>query len=71
MKNHAPPAPEFRIPEPGYPKPDEPVNCPYCGSDDTECIALWATVALTEQYVCRGCYNYFEHVRRHPAPPKQ
>ncbi|MGH8103042.1 MAG: hypothetical protein ACREJQ_00805, partial [bacterium] len=57
-----------RIQEPRHRPDAKPVKCPFCESTNTERLALFATVALTEQYHCLACNNYFEHVRQHPAP---
>ena len=39
------------------------VNCPYCGSNETELFALFGQQLLTVQYYCNTCHTPFEHVR--------
>jgi transposase-like protein len=37
--------------------------CPFCGSTDSEMIALFGSQLLTSQFYCRGCHTVFEAVR--------
>ncbi|HEY3229913.1 MAG TPA: hypothetical protein VGJ87_11875 [Roseiflexaceae bacterium] len=42
---------------------DQPVICPFCGSDETELYAMFGSLLLTEQYYCRACRSVFERIR--------
>ena len=42
----------------------EKVPCPFCKSDQTECIALFGPKLLTSQYFCHACHTAFEVVRQ-------
>ena len=48
--------------------PDEqhapPVICPFCGSTDTELIALFGSQLSTSQHQCRTCHTYFESMKQ-------
>ncbi len=46
------------------------VACPFCGSTDSEMIALFGSQLLTSQFYCHGCHTVFEAVR-HGAPPSE
>jgi len=48
---------------------DQPVLCPFCGSDQTEPHALFGSLMLMEQHYCRACRTVFERVRGN-EPPK-
>lgn len=39
------------------------VECPFCGSERTELIALHGSQLLTSQYRCTACHTYFEGIR--------
>lgn len=39
------------------------VACPFCGSRDTELIALFGMQMMTSQYYCRHCRTAFEAVK--------
>lgn len=39
------------------------VTCPYCGSNDTELLALFGQQLLTVQYYCNTCHTPFEHIK--------
>lgn len=43
--------------------PTEKVLCPFCKSEQTQCIALFGPKLLTSQYYCRACHTAFEVVR--------
>jgi ring-1,2-phenylacetyl-CoA epoxidase subunit PaaD len=44
------------------------VRCPFCGSPQTEPVALFGSTLLTSQYRCRACRTYFEWIRWRPEP---
>jgi hypothetical protein len=49
--------------------PDEqPVTCPFCGSDDTEPYSLFGSALLMTQHYCRACRTVFERVRDDDPP---
>ncbi len=39
------------------------VKCPFCGSAETEMIALFGMQMMTSQYYCRHCHSAFEAVK--------
>jgi DNA-directed RNA polymerase subunit RPC12/RpoP len=39
------------------------VECPYCGSTDTELFSLFGQQLLTVQYYCNTCHTPFERVK--------
>ena len=39
------------------------VVCPFCGSNDTELLALFGQQLLTVQYYCNTCHTPFEHIK--------
>jgi DNA-directed RNA polymerase subunit RPC12/RpoP len=39
------------------------VQCPYCGSTDTELFSLFGQQLLTVQYYCNTCHTPFERVK--------
>lgn len=39
-----------------------PTRCPWCGSDETEPMALFGAHLLVEQYYCRACHTPFERI---------
>ena len=47
---------------------DQPVICPFCGSDETELHAMFGSLLLTEQYYCRACRSVFERIRDDDPP---
>ncbi len=47
---------------------DQPVICPFCGSDATELYAMFGSLLLTEQYYCRACRSMFERIRDDEPP---
>jgi transposase-like protein len=52
-------------------KPAEMVVCPFCGSTETEMIALFGMQMMTSQYYCRHCHSAFEAVKwNEPRPGK-
>ncbi|MGH2914874.1 MAG: hypothetical protein ACRDMX_07790 [Solirubrobacteraceae bacterium] len=55
----------------GRDRPQVAVNCPFCGSSDTETIAPWGGQLIVSQARCRSCNSYFEVVRdaSQPEPP--
>ena len=40
-----------------------PVDCPHCGSGDTERTAMFAATACRSLHRCRVCAEPFEHVK--------
>jgi DNA-directed RNA polymerase subunit RPC12/RpoP len=44
-------------------QPMQGVNCPYCGSTDTELFSLFGQQLLTVQYYCNTCHTPFERVK--------
>ncbi len=44
--------------------------CPFCGSTDTEPIALFGSQLSTAQYYCRACRSPFQRIK-HDAPPQR
>ena len=47
----------------GAPHRQEGPTCPFCGSTDSEMVALFGSQLLTSQFYCRGCHTVFEAVR--------
>ncbi len=45
------------------PHRQESPTCPFCGSADSEMIALFGSQLLTSQFYCHGCHTVFEAVR--------
>jgi DNA-directed RNA polymerase subunit RPC12/RpoP len=41
----------------------QPIQCPFCGSSDTEFFSLFGQQLLTVQYYCNGCRTPFERVK--------
>ena len=39
------------------------IACPFCGSIDTEMIALFGMQMMTSQHYCRHCRSAFEAVK--------
>lgn len=39
------------------------IDCPYCGSENTELFSLFGQQLLTVQYYCNDCCTPFERVR--------
>jgi DNA-directed RNA polymerase subunit RPC12/RpoP len=39
------------------------IECPFCGSDETEFFSLFGQQLLTVQYYCNGCRTPFERVK--------
>jgi ring-1,2-phenylacetyl-CoA epoxidase subunit PaaD len=39
------------------------VECPFCGSHDTELLSLFGQQLLTAQFYCRGCRTPFERIK--------
>jgi uncharacterized Zn finger protein len=39
------------------------IECPFCGSDDTEVVAAWGGQLITSLIRCRACNTHFEAVR--------
>ena len=40
------------------------VDCPFCGSADTEQFASFGSALSTSQYYCNGCRTVFEFMKR-------
>ena len=38
------------------------VECPFCGSEDTELFGLFGNMQLASQYYCNGCQTVFDYV---------
>lgn len=53
-------AEDERRSEPG-PRPSP--SCPTCGSEQCELASLFGTQAMTLQYRCRDCGDYFEAIK--------
>ncbi len=49
-------------------EPRSEPRCPHCGERDAEPISLFGTQAMTLQYRCRRCGNYFEAVKYEEEP---
>ncbi len=47
---------------------EQAVACPFCGSHDTELMALFGMQLLTSQYYCRACRTVFEAVKWEDNP---
>ncbi|HEY7982559.1 MAG TPA: hypothetical protein VID73_00240 [Ktedonobacterales bacterium] len=47
---------------------DDAPRCPFCGSADTELLALFGSQLLTEQRYCRACHTPFEAITRDEVP---
>ena len=39
------------------------IDCPYCGSRDTELLSLFGQQLMTVQYYCKSCRTPFERVK--------
>jgi DNA-directed RNA polymerase subunit RPC12/RpoP len=39
------------------------IECPFCGSTQTELFSLFGRQLLTAQYYCRACKTPFERVK--------
>lgn len=39
-----------------------PARCPWCGSEETEPMALFGAHLLVEQHYCRACHTPFERI---------
>lgn len=39
------------------------VDCPFCGSYDTELMSLFGQQLMSAQYYCRTCHTPFERVK--------
>ncbi len=46
------------------------VACAFCGSTDTEMIALFGQQLMSSQYYCNNCHTVFEAVRWHEEVPE-
>lgn len=40
------------------------VICPFCGSSDTEPLALFGSQLSTTQHYCRACHTPFERMKQ-------
>ena len=58
---------ETPIRSPGPPE-DQPLTCPFCGSQETEPHAMFGSLMLMEQRYCRACRTVFERVRDAEPP---
>lgn len=45
------------------PAPEHAVQCPFCGSLDTELFSLFGQHLLTIQYYCNACRTPFERIK--------
>ncbi|MBV9278520.1 MAG: hypothetical protein JOZ41_00415 [Chloroflexi bacterium] len=43
--------------------PQPAIDCPYCGSHDTEFFSLFGQQLLMVQYYCNACRTPFERVK--------
>jgi ring-1,2-phenylacetyl-CoA epoxidase subunit PaaD len=43
--------------------PEGGIDCPFCGSHDTELFSLFGPQLLTVQYYCNACRTPFERVK--------
>jgi len=43
--------------------PDD-LECPFCGSADTEPFSAFGSALSTSQYYCNGCRTVFEFMKR-------
>ncbi len=43
--------------------PGPPIECPACGSDDTQRTAAFSGTACKDLYRCRACTEPFEHIK--------
>lgn len=39
------------------------INCPHCGSDDTECVSEFGSTACKALYKCRACKEPFDYFK--------
>ena len=44
-------------------RPPAVIQCPFCGSTDTELFSLFGQQLLTVQYYCNACRTPFERVK--------
>jgi hypothetical protein len=54
VRRHRPVLPRQAMPD---------VDCAFCGSSDTEPIAVYGCHMLTAQYLCRNCKSTFDWIR--------
>ena len=50
----------------GGQQPEQPRSsprCPSCGATESEVISLFGTQAMTLQYRCRGCGDFYEALK--------
>jgi len=40
-----------------------PMDCPYCGSAETERAAMFGPFHMSETYVCRACGSPFSRIK--------
>jgi len=40
------------------------IECPFCGSLDTEQFSTFGSALSTSQYYCKGCRTVFEFMKR-------
>ena len=48
------------------PEPEQPRStprCPHCGATESEVISLFGTQAMTLQYRCRRCGDFYEALK--------
>lgn len=60
--------PARRAAEPAATGAGQSIRCPFCGSDDTEEMAIFGTQLSTAMRYCRACHTPFERVTRAAAP---
>jgi uncharacterized Zn finger protein len=51
------------VSEPGDQRPRSAPRCPHCGATEADVISLFGTQAMTLQYHCRGCGDFYEALK--------
>lgn len=59
-----------RVNEAPVPEGGTTVQCPFCGSTDTEALAIFGSQLSTQQYYCRACHTPFQWLIREARPEK-
>lgn len=54
---------QHALPEETVPTQPESVECPHCGSTETELFSHFGSMLLSAQHYCRNCRTVFDRVR--------
>lgn len=47
------------------PRPNQPVTCPQCSSEDTRLVSEFGSTACKAMYQCQACLEPFDHFKCH------